>query len=54
MADEKDLKWKHILIRVLCEFLLDKLPEILTIVLHKLGANPGSQAQDRDDKGDTK
>ena len=52
MADEKDLKWKHILIRVLCEFLLDKLPDILTMILVKLGMNPGPQGEDREDKGD--
>ena len=40
------MHWKPVLLRLFLEFLLDKLPELITIILDDLGGNPGHDHKD--------
>jgi len=51
MSNDRDLKWKHILLRVVLEFLLDKLPELITMLLNDLGLGHEEPSNGRDEKG---
>ena len=44
------MKWKPLLVRMFLEFLLDKLPEIIKIILDDLGGNPGPHREDGEHK----
>ena len=48
------MKWKAVLLRLLIEFILDKLPEIANMILNDLSHHDDDHHEDSEDKGDAK